>query len=154
MVGISLPNCLVMPFKVRTEVLSKTLSHMSGKLNLLIFLFKVGLLTLINIDSLIFLARLWPSLPIIWTFCWVVGWPVLLLWWCRGEGSFRCSLNISPKDLEVSHMYSSWGHPTGTSIWPHFCGPWGLCPWGRPVGVWWCYYLWSGFVYHTSHRSF
>ena len=36
-------------------MLSKTLSHMWGKLNLPIFLFNVGLLTLIKTDSLIFL---------------------------------------------------------------------------------------------------
>ena len=36
---------------------------MWGKLNLPIFLFKVGLFTLINIDSLIFLAKPCPSLP-------------------------------------------------------------------------------------------
>ena len=47
-------------FKVRPGVLSKTLSHMWGKLNLPIFLFKVGLLTLINMDSLIFLAKPCP----------------------------------------------------------------------------------------------
>ena len=35
-------------FEVRTGVLSKTLSHMWGKLNLPIFLFIVGLLTLIK----------------------------------------------------------------------------------------------------------
>ena len=49
-VGISMPNCLPMPFKVRPGVLSKTLSHMWGKLNLPIFLFDVGLLTLIKIE--------------------------------------------------------------------------------------------------------
>ena len=32
-------------------------------------------------NSLIFLAKPCPSLPIIWKFCWVVGWPVLLLWY-------------------------------------------------------------------------
>ena len=31
-------------------------------------LFKVGLLTLLNIDSFMFLAKLFPSLPIIWNF--------------------------------------------------------------------------------------
>ena len=41
-------------FKVRSGVLSKTLSHMWGKLNLPIFLFKVELFTLINMDSFIF----------------------------------------------------------------------------------------------------
>ena len=43
-------------FKLRPGVLSKTLTHMCGKLNLPMFLFNVGLLTLIKIDSLIFLA--------------------------------------------------------------------------------------------------
>ena len=83
------------------------LSHVWGKLNLPIFLFKEGLFTLIYMDSLIFLAKPCPCLPIIWKFCWVVGWPVLLQCWCIGEGSFRCSLNLSPKVLEISPMFSS-----------------------------------------------
>ena len=53
-------------FKLRPLVLSKTLSHIWGKLNLPMLLFKVGLLTLIKMDSFIFLAKLCPSLPIIW----------------------------------------------------------------------------------------
>ena len=44
-------------------MLSKTLSHTWGKLNLPMFLFNVGLLTLMNIDSLIFLAKLCPLPP-------------------------------------------------------------------------------------------
>ena len=36
---------------------------MWGKLNLPMLLFKVGLLTLIEMDSFIFLAKLCPSLP-------------------------------------------------------------------------------------------
>ena len=36
-----------------------------------------------------------------------MGWLVWLLWWWMGEGSFRCSLYLSPKVLEVSPMYSS-----------------------------------------------
>ena len=51
-------------FKLRPGVLSKILSPMWGKLNLPKFLFNVGLLTLINMDALIFLAKLCPSLPI------------------------------------------------------------------------------------------
>ena len=31
----------------------------------------------------------------------------IVLWWCIGEGSFRCSLNLSPKVLEISPMYSA-----------------------------------------------
>ena len=42
--------------KLRPGVLSKTLSHISDKFNLPKFLFNVGLFTIINIDSLIFLA--------------------------------------------------------------------------------------------------
>ena len=59
-VGISMPNCLQCLFKVRPGVLSKTLSHMWGKLNLPIFLFNMELLTLIKIDSLMFLAKPCP----------------------------------------------------------------------------------------------
>ena len=44
-------------FKLRLGVLSKALSHIWGKLNLPIFLFSVGLFTLINVNSLIFLAK-------------------------------------------------------------------------------------------------
>ena len=67
------PTTVACLFKVRPGVLSKILCHMWGKLNLPIFLFKVGLLTLINMDSLIFLAKPCPSLPIIWKICWVLG---------------------------------------------------------------------------------
>ena len=43
-------------FRVRPLVLSKTLSQMWDRLNLPILLFKVGLLTLMYMDSLMFLA--------------------------------------------------------------------------------------------------
>ena len=49
--GLSMPNILCMPFYFKTRCFSKTLSHLWGKLKLPIFLFNVGLLTLINIDS-------------------------------------------------------------------------------------------------------
>ena len=58
--GLACPTACACLFKVRPGVLSKTLSHIPGKLNLPMFLFNVGLLTLINIDSLIFLAKLCP----------------------------------------------------------------------------------------------
>ena len=104
---LACPTACTCLFKVRAGVLSETLSHMWGKLNLPIFLFNVGLLTLIKVDSLMFLAKPCPSFHIIWKLLWLVGRPVLLLWWYIGEGSFRCSLNLSPKVLEVSPMYSS-----------------------------------------------
>ena len=56
-------------------------------------------------DSLMFLAKLCPSLPIIWKLLWLVGWPVWLLWWWMAEGAFRCSLYLSPKVLKVSPMF-------------------------------------------------
>ena len=49
-------------FKVRPLVLSSTLSQMWDRLNLPMLLFKKGLLTLIYIDSFMFLAKLCPSL--------------------------------------------------------------------------------------------
>ena len=45
-VGIGMPNCLACLLKLRPGMLSKTLSHMWGKLNLPMFLFNVGLLTI------------------------------------------------------------------------------------------------------------
>ena len=84
-------------------------------------LFKVGLLTLINIDSYIFLAKLCPSLPIIWKFLWLVGWPVRLLCWWMGEGSFRCFFYLSPKVLEVSPIYSS--SQPGSPHWYQYMAP-------------------------------
>ena len=54
---LTCPTACTCLFKLRPGVLSKTLSHMWGKLNLPIFLYNVGLLTLNNMDSLIFLAK-------------------------------------------------------------------------------------------------
>ena len=65
---LACPTACACLFKLRPGVLSKTLSHIWGKLNLLMLLFKVGLLTPIKIDSLIFLTTPCPSLPIIWKF--------------------------------------------------------------------------------------
>ena len=62
---LACPTACACLFKVRPGVLSETLFHMWGKLNLPIFLFNVELLTLIKIDSLIFLAKPCPSFPII-----------------------------------------------------------------------------------------
>ena len=48
-------------FNLSPGVLIKTLSHVWGKLNLPTLLFRVGLLTLINMDSLIYLDKLCHS---------------------------------------------------------------------------------------------
>ena len=67
-------------------------------------------------DSFIFLAKLCPSLPIIWKLLWLVVWPVWVLWWWIAEGAFRCSLYLSPKvniilqedGIEVQHLFRLW----------------------------------------------
>ena len=61
--GLACPTACACLFKVRPGVLSKTLSHMGGKLNLPIFLFNKGLFTLINMDSFIFLILLMMDTP-------------------------------------------------------------------------------------------
>ena len=47
-------------FNLRPGVLIKTLSHIWGKLNLPTLLFRVGLLTLIKMDSLIYQDKWCP----------------------------------------------------------------------------------------------
>ena len=93
---------------------NRILSQICGRLYFPIFLFRVGLFTLMYIDSLMVLARLFSSLPIIMKLFSVVSWP--LLFWCRniGEGAFKCSLYLSPKVLPDSPIYSS-----SQSISPH-----------------------------------
>ena len=48
-------------FNLRSGILIKTLSHIWGKLNLATLLFRVGLLTLINMDFLIYLDKWCPA---------------------------------------------------------------------------------------------
>ena len=43
-------------------------------------LFKVGLLTLMKMDSLMYLDIWCPSLPIILKLFWLMGWLIWLLW--------------------------------------------------------------------------
>ena len=71
------------------------------------FLFDVGLFTLMYMASFTTLAIMWPSLPIILKFSIDSMWPVLF--WCSniGDGAFRCSFYLSPNVLDVSPIYSS-----------------------------------------------
>ena len=82
-------------------------SHRCGRLYFPIFLFNVGLFTLMYMASFIALAILWSSLPIILKFSTDVMWPVLF--WCSymGDGAFRCSLYLSSNVLDDSPIYSS-----------------------------------------------
>ena len=59
----------------------------------------------INIASFIVLDWLWTSLCIMLNWLGSSGCPVVALWRCIGEGAFKYSLTLSPKDLPDSPMY-------------------------------------------------
>ena len=85
-------------------------------------LFKVGLLTLINIDSFISLAILCPSLLLFGSYC---------DWW---SGQFGCCVDECvriPSGVACIFHHRSWrfplgihdhnlGHHIGINIWHHF----------------------------------
>ena len=85
-------------------LLIRTSSHKWGRWYLPMFLFRDGLLTLINIDSFLSLERFCSSLPTMLKFSSEVVWPVVLLWSYMGEGAFRCSLYLSPNVLDVTNV--------------------------------------------------
>ena len=94
-------------FSFSSEVSTRTSSQTCGRWYLPTFLFRDGSLTLIYRASFIVLIWFKSSLPIILKLLMVTLWPLMLLWSYMGEGGFRCSLNLSPKVLEDSPIYSS-----------------------------------------------
>ena len=76
-------------FNLSSVLFIRTSSHMWGRLYLPLFLFGDGLLTLMNIDSLISLERFCSSLPTMQKFSSVVVWPVMLPWSWIGGGGFQ-----------------------------------------------------------------
>ena len=94
-------------FNFSSGIVNNILSHMCGRLYFPMFLFRVGLLTLMNMASWMVLAILFSSLPRILKLSIDVIWPLMLWWWNIGEGVFMCSLNLSPKVLPDSPTYSS-----------------------------------------------
>ena len=85
----------------------KILSYRCGRLYFPMFLFNVGLFTVMYMASFTALAILISSLPIILKFSTDVMWPVLFWCSCIGDGAFRCSLYLSSKVLADSPIYSS-----------------------------------------------
>ena len=152
---LTCPTVCTCLFKLRPGVLSKTLSHIYGKLNLHMFLFNVGLFTLINVDSLIFLAKFYPP-SLLFGSCYD-GWGGLCGYcvdeWVRGPSGALCIFHQRSWRFPLCIHHHKNGHHIGTNIWLHFGWPYGLCPWGRLVSFWWYYYLWSRSVCHTYHRS-
>ena len=83
----------------------RTLAQMCDRLYLCIFLFRVGLLTLIY-SFFYGSSHIVPSLSMVWKLS-TVMWPVVF--WCSniGKDAFKFSLYLSPKVLDYSPMYSS-----------------------------------------------
>ena len=86
-------------FSFSSGIVNNILTHMCGRLYFPMFLFRVGLLTLINMASWMVLATLFSSLPRILKLSIDVLWPLMFWWWNIGESVFKCSLNLSPKVL-------------------------------------------------------
>ena len=94
-------------FNFSSEVWNRTSSQTCGRLYLLTFLLRDGSLTLMYRASFIVLIWFKSSLPTMLKLLMVTLWPVMLLWSYMGQGGFKCSLNLSPKVLEDSPIYSS-----------------------------------------------
>ena len=84
-------------------VVKRSLSHMCGRLSFPMFLLRVGLFILMQMDSFMVLA----SLPTMFKSSTAVMWHVLFWWSYMVDGFFKCSLNLSPKVLANSPMYSA-----------------------------------------------
>ena len=89
-------------------------SHMWGSWYLPRFLLRVGSCTQMNMASLMVLEWLLTSLCTMLNWLGSMGCPVVVLWWCMGEGTLKCSFTLSPKVLPDSPMYAlgqfMWGH--------------------------------------------
>ena len=71
------------------------------------FLLRDRSLTQRYIASFMVLVTPCDSLPTMVKHSRLTRCPVVLLWWCIGDGALRCSFNLSPKDLPDSPIYSS-----------------------------------------------
>ena len=94
-------------FRISSEMLTRTSSHICGRWYLPAFLFRDGLLALIYRASFMVLMRLWSSLPSIVKLSTVTSWPEVFWWSYMGDGALRCSFNLSSKFLADSPIYSS-----------------------------------------------
>ena len=94
-------------FSCNSGDLASTSSQIFDSWKLPMFLLRNGSLTLMNIASLMFLAILLSSLPTILKLSRDTSWPMVLWWSMMGDGAVICSLNLSPKVLPDSPIYSS-----------------------------------------------
>ena len=115
-------------------VLKRTLSHIWLRLYLPMFWFKVGLFTLMNIDSLMVLACPQSSLPIMLKLLSVMAWPVHYVCPGMGEGCFRLNKGFS-NDLPLGDPWGVLAILHCLLVW----GAWGkvaLAPWQLVLCVW------------------
>ena len=129
---------------------------MWGKLNLPMLLFRVGLLTLIDMDFFIFLAKLFPSLQCYLEVIVTGGVACLVAVMMNGWGGLQV--------LSVSFTKGPGGFPIYSSSqpssphWDQYMAPlWlttGSLSLGRPGGFWWYCHFWSGLEWSIYHRSF
>ena len=135
-------------------VLMSTSSHICGNWYLPMFLFRDGLLTLINTASLMALAIYWSSLPTMLKLCRDSSWPVMLWWSWLGDVA-SCVLWTF---LQIFCLIPQYTHPhsppchTCTCWSPHFSAGW--CPylWGVPGSPWWYCLIWNTFQPHVFCR--
>ena len=105
--GVTMPDVIGIYFKFNSGDLTSTSSQVYGSWNLPMFLLRDGPLTLMKIASLMFLVILLSSLPTMLKLFRDTSWPVMFWWSMMGDGALIFSLNISPKVLPDSPMYSS-----------------------------------------------
>ena len=86
-------------FSLSSGIVNKILSHMCGRLYFPMFLFRVGLLTLINMASWMVLAILFSSLPRILKLSIDVMWPLMFWWWYIGV--YWSSKTSSPAQIQL-----------------------------------------------------
>ena len=97
-------------------MLTGTPFHIWERFYLPIFLFRVGLLTLLYMDSLIVLVKPCPSLTNMLKFSIVPMWPVVVWWSHKGEDALRCSFYLLPNVQADSPIY-----PSLQSTLSHLC---------------------------------
>ena len=135
-------------------VLNRTLSHIWLNWNISIFLFSVGLFTLMKMDSLINLVKSYPSLPVMLKLSWVVVCPICWLCSWIGEGSSEvlfCTFPQCPRCLSnVFFSHILWLN-TDSNRWLLSSFLQGPCPWPRAWlrSVWGFCCPWSESLYHT-----
>ena len=145
-------GCYLLSFSSGMEY--RTLSLICGRLYFPMFLFRVGLFTLMNMASLMALGMLFLSLPMITKFFTVVMWS-LLFWWSKwGDGAFRCSQYLSPNVLDNSLCipHHSQSYHICTYRWHYSSSSLYLCLWVKLICSSVFILPWNEQLLHACHR--